>query len=236
MSEPDPLEYCRNIESYLCQKNEGHLIRVVGPSFEVVASWMRDHIPFKVACVGIDRSVERYYRKGPRRRPVRIEFCDADVRDAFDEWRRATGMTGSGATTSTAPADVKAGPSLPEHLERALMRFTNARATGRVDASFDPLIDEVSVALDEARAASGGLRGQKRQALLERLEALDARVSHSAVAAIGAERREELTREVEDELSGFRQDMPADRFASVSATALDRKIRAHLGLPVLRFA
>jgi len=30
----DPAEYCREIENYLCQKNEGHLIRIVGPAFE----------------------------------------------------------------------------------------------------------------------------------------------------------------------------------------------------------
>ena len=32
-------EYCREIETYLCQKNDGHLIRVVGPSFEIVSGW-----------------------------------------------------------------------------------------------------------------------------------------------------------------------------------------------------
>ena len=50
-------------------------------------------MPLKVACAGIDRYFERYYRKGPRRRPVRIEFCEADVLDAFDDWRRAVGVT-----------------------------------------------------------------------------------------------------------------------------------------------
>ena len=42
---------------------------------------------------GIDRYFERYYAKGPRRRPVRVEFCEADVLDVFDEWRRALGIT-----------------------------------------------------------------------------------------------------------------------------------------------
>ncbi len=101
----DVAEYCREIETYLCRKNDGHLIRVVGPSFEIVSRWAIDGVPLKVALGGIDRYFERYYRKGPRRRPVRIDFCDADVRDVFDEWRRATGVSAdSGETTRQRPA------------------------------------------------------------------------------------------------------------------------------------
>ena len=84
-----PEEYCRQLESYLCRKNDGHLIRIVGPAFEQVCGWATRGIPIKVACRGIDRCFDRYYARGPRRRPVRIEFCEADVLDVFDEWRRA---------------------------------------------------------------------------------------------------------------------------------------------------
>src|SRR5919206_4455135 len=85
-------EFCQQIEAYLCRKNDGHLIRVTGPSFELVSSWAAQGIPLKVAYAGIDRYFERYYRKGPRRRPVKIDFCAADVLDVFDEWRRAIGI------------------------------------------------------------------------------------------------------------------------------------------------
>src|SRR5256886_2978161 len=92
--------YCREIEAYLCRKNDGHLIRVVGPSFELVSSWAAQGIPLKIAFRGIDRYFERYYSKGPRRRPVRIDFCEADVLDVFDEWRRALGLTNQGRVES----------------------------------------------------------------------------------------------------------------------------------------
>ena len=68
-------------------------MRVVGPSFDLVSRWAADGVPLKVAFRGIDRYFERYYKKGPRRRPVRVDFCEADVRDVFDEWRRAVGIT-----------------------------------------------------------------------------------------------------------------------------------------------
>src|SRR6185295_15042434 len=100
----DVPEYCREIETYLCRKNDGHLIRVVGPSFEIVSGWAEQGVPLKVACAGIDRYFERYYRKGPRRRPVKIDFCEADVLDMFDEWRRAVGIVGQPSSESPVTA------------------------------------------------------------------------------------------------------------------------------------
>src|SRR5204863_1077323 len=90
-------DYCRELEAYLCRKNDGHLVRIVGPSFERVCGWAAQGIPFKIACEGIDRYFVRYYSKGPKRRPVQIDFCDADVLEAFDTWRRSVGVRLPGA-------------------------------------------------------------------------------------------------------------------------------------------
>src|SRR5580765_1882039 len=103
--------YCREIEAHLCRKNDGHLVRIVGPAFDLVAGWETRGIPVKVACAGVDRYFERYYRKGPRRRPVRIEFCDADVLDAFDAWRRAVGVSVPASGTGTHSSDANDGAS-----------------------------------------------------------------------------------------------------------------------------
>ena len=54
-------DYCRHIEAYLCRKNDGHLIRIVGPAFDVVSRWEAQGVPLNVACAGIDRYFERYY-------------------------------------------------------------------------------------------------------------------------------------------------------------------------------
>src|SRR6478672_7333926 len=93
MQDEEAGEYCRALETYLCRKNEGHLIRIVGPAFEQVCGWAARGIPLSIAQQGIDRYFERYYAKAtPRRRPVQIQFCEADVLDVFDEWRRAVGV------------------------------------------------------------------------------------------------------------------------------------------------
>src|SRR5690606_28656812 len=113
--------YCRQVERYLCQRNGGHLIRLVGPAFQLVARWAEAGVPLRIVQHGIDRTVARREARGPQRRPVRIEFCEADVLDAYDQWRRAVGPAAV-ARTQTDPDAVAAatparrGPSLTSHL------------------------------------------------------------------------------------------------------------------------
>lgn len=237
----DLSDYCREIEAHLCRKNDGHLLRLVGPSFEVVAGWARQGVPIKVALTGIDRYFERYYRKGPRRRPVKIDFCDADVLDVFDEWRRATGVSvaGSGpdeAGETDAGASRRKGPSLPEHLERVLLRLSQLRAKGTLDETADSLLDRVSAELDVARAKASGLRGDERRAAVERLDRLDAEVLALARTLATADVLEDVRRETSEELAAFRGTMAADAFSATFERATARHLRERLGLPVIAFS
>jgi hypothetical protein len=232
-------DYCREIETYLCKKNDGHLIRVVGPSFELVSGWAEGGVPLKVACRGIDRYFERYYRQGPRRRPVKIDFCEADVLEVFDEWRRAIGLTGS-AAPADADANVVAaaqsatrGPSLPAHLERVLMRLTTARINGALGEAADPALDRVSAELDAARASARGVRGEARRALLERLTDLDAQLLKIARQSLPPDELQRIERSADEELAPFKPQMAADAYARAHAAAADRLIRERAGLPTV---
>lgn len=239
----DIAEYCRDIETYLCRKNDGHLIRVTGPSFDLVAGWATSGVPLNVALEGIDRYFERYYRKGPRRRPVKIDFCEADILDVFDEWRRATGLTAPAPTpgddassgSSDAPADARKGPSLPAHLERVVLRLTAARAGGALGEPFDDVIDRVAGELDAARAEVRGVRGAARQRLIERLAALDQELLQRAHASVDESVRAEIAREAEKELAPFRLGMAPDAFARARAGAIDRLVRDRFRLPTIAF-
>jgi hypothetical protein len=229
-------EYCREIETYLCQQNQGHLIRIVGPSFELVSRWASDGVPLKVAFRGIDRTVERHARKAARRRPLKIDFCEADVLDVFDEWRRATGVTAAnaGGAPSSVPSPRK-GPSLPEHLERALLRLTNARATDVLDSRADPLIDRLSSELDRVRANARGLRGAERHEVIDRLARLDDELSILALETIDHERLQQIEREADRDLAPYQSTMPAADLARARHAAVDQAVRSHLRLPVLTF-
>jgi hypothetical protein len=208
---------------------------VVGPSFDLVAAWAQRGIPLKVALAGIDRYFERYYRRGPRRRPVKIDFCEADVLDVFDEWRRATGVTA--ATDAEAEVIPHTGrhSSLPEHLQRVLTSLTAARSSGTVGESFDATIDQVSEALDEVRGKAGGVRGDARRAVLERLVAIDHAMialarTHLDPKALAAAEREAAT-----ELAPFKAAMAVDAYARAFNAAVDQLIRASLNLPTVGF-
>lgn len=245
-------EYVRAIEHHVCQKNDGHLIRVVGPAFELVCGWEREGIPLKVALRGIDRYFERYYRHGPRRRPVRVEFCDADVREVFDEWRRAVGVTAraesrepESPTASANPAALgdtghdgaaeRHGPSLPAHLQRVLLKLSSARATGRLGEDLDALIDRVNDELDRARAESRGLRGEARQALIARLATIDRELLDAALAALAEHDQAALARDADAELDGYRDRMAPEAYGRAHQRLVDHLLRERYGLPVVSF-
>jgi hypothetical protein len=249
----DPHEYCRDVEAYLCRKNDGHLIRVTGPSFDLVSGWAERGIPLRIAYKGIDVYFERYYRNGPRRRPVRIDFCEADVLDAFDEWRRAVGIASTRAASDTVGDDDGAreadasgvsassgdarrrGPSLPAHLERVLLRLSSARATGRLGPETDAVIDEVAAELDAVRASAKGTRGPRRQATLDRLSALDARLLAAVQPALDQVTAADVAREADEQLAGFRTRMTPDAFARAREAAVARLVRERLGVPTIAF-
>lgn len=231
-------EYCREIETYLCRKNDGHLIRIVGPSFDVVSGWAEQGVPLKVAFAGIDRYFERYYRNSrTRRRPVRIDFCDADVLDVFDEWRRSVLVPAGEANDGSEAGgeEPRRGPSLPAHLERALLRLTAARADGRLSADFDRYLDEISGELDRARSSAGGVRGEARRALTTRLAALDRAMLAAARAALDASELTRMREQASEELGAYRERMEADALARAESAIVDRLVRDRFGLPVVAF-
>lgn len=237
---PSPDQYCRQIEAYLCRRNDGHLVRIVGPAFEQVSGWADRGVPLTVACVGIDRYFERYYAKGPRRRPVRIEFCEADVLDAFDEWRRAVGVVDRAVPGNEAGGvddpDGGAGGrrgSLPAHLERAVARLVALR--GGDDQSMDGVLEATVRELDVLRAGSRGVRGAARVALLDRLRELDRGLLAAGLAQYTDETRAALQAEAEAELVPFRDRLLPEAYQRALVAARDRLVRERRRLPVLSF-
>ena len=221
--------YCRAIETYLCQRNHGHLVRVVGPAFDCVAGWAARGVPLRVACRGIDRCVERSEAKATRRRPMRVEFCDADVLDVFDEWRRAVGVPV--ADTASDEAHARRQASLAAHLERVVARLTALRGSGGL--ALGDVVDPMVAELDAARQTAKGLRGDARRALLDRLRTLDAALVTAVRDRLDAGTRTGLAGEADDELRAFRDRMPPEAYADARAACVDRLIRDRYGLPVV---
>lgn len=244
----DAIDYCRRIEAYLCQKNGGHLVRIVGPAFEKVRDWSAQGVPLKVAFRGIDRCVERANARGGRRRPLRIEFCEADVLDTFDAWRRAIGVgQGSGTSelesagdagmegaASDSPASAVRKGSLAAHIQRSVTRLLATKGLG-ADSVYDETISRITNELDDLAVRAKQARGEARQEIIRLLEALDARLLAAARTRVDPHTAAELRAEADAELAGLAARMPADVRAKVRERAFERLLRDTLNLPVLTY-
>lgn len=235
----DRADYCRQIETYLCRKNAGHLVRIVGPAFEQVCAWADRGVPLKVAFRGIDRYCERYYADGRKRRPVRIEFCEADVLEAFDDWRRAVGVTGPAAGASTAaedrPDDALRRPPLAAHIERVITRLTALQSGGSRSARFDEVLAGAVRELASLHSAARLARGEHRAEIIRRLADIDNALLTAARDELDADAAGQLSREAEAELAPFRARIPPDARARAVDAALGRLVRDAVGLPILSY-
>ena len=226
----DPGSYCREVEAYLCRKNDGHLIRIVGPAFELVSDWANHGIPLRIVCRAIDRTFERYYATGPKRRPVRIEYCEADVLELYDDWRRAVGVA------SAASSDVsRRGPSLAAHLEQVIARLTAWRAGSDRPSGIESLVDGLVRELDAARGPAKTARGATRQRLLTQLADADGQLVTTLRQTAETSLRARLREEAERDLEPFRERMPRTAFKQAVEAGADRLLRDHFKLPRVPF-
>lgn len=244
----DDVEYCREIESYLCRKNGGHLVRIVGPSFETVCKWSEQGVPLKIVFRGIDRCVDRAAAKGGRRRPLRIEFCEADILAVFDDWRRAVGVTIGSlvAAGSSEPMQVSEAAevcddevssrrgSLPAHISRSVARLLAAKSEPP-DQAFDGTISRIIQELDTMAASAKNVRREVRSSMIERLAVLDAELIAAARPRVDAPTADALQREADAELAAFTSRMPPEGLARARQLAFERLLRESLNLPVLSY-
>ncbi|MFN2447536.1 MAG: hypothetical protein ABR606_18365 [Vicinamibacterales bacterium] len=218
------------------------MIRIVGPSFDLVSGWAQDGVPFKIACAGIDRYFERSDRRRPRRRPVRIEFCGADVLDAFDHWKKsvgvarvATGDRDESASWSDSPALSRRGPSLAGHLEQVVARLTVRRATSTLAQPAAEILDRAVRAIDALQSRAKRARGEARDGVISELAGLEDEVLTDLTATLMPAERAALEVEAEQELAAFRARMPADAFARARHAAFTRLVRDRFVLPQIRY-
>lgn len=233
-------QYCREIEAHLTRVNGGHLVRIVGPGFALVREWYQDGIPLSVVLRAVDAKAARH-DAGASRRPLRIEFCEGDVRHVFDGWRRAVGLSVSSAVEAAVDggaetvdaADERRRPSLPKHLDRAIDRLS--RAAGRLEwpESLRETAARLLGELTALRAESAHIRGAARDALVARLSALDEDLLIAVRSSSTPDAQRQARQEAEQELEAFRARLPPGQWERSIGASVDRLLRDQLGLPTL---
>lgn len=232
MMDDTPLDipaYCRHVEAYLCRRNGGHLVRIVGPGFELVRGWAGEGVPLTIVERAIDRCSERREARREGTRALRIEFCEAEVRSQFQRWRKAVGpYIGEGETTAGAAP----GAGLSTHLARAVERLSRAAARLGHSEAFRARLDAIIARVADVQSQSKGARGARRAHVLGELAAIDRELMDAARAEAA---QSGLEADVKDaaakQLAPWRERMPGDAWAGATAAAADRLLRDRLDLP-----
>ena len=228
-SEIDPGSYCRDVESYLCRRNHGHLIRIVGPAFDLVCGWVTRQIPLSVVFKGIDRAVQRREAKGTQRRPVRVEFCESDILESFDEWRRAVGL-GSDSVRST-PLGSTRRLSLVAHVERVITGLSHWSSSAACPPGLVELASQIANKLCGLKSAAQTARGKIREEMLVQLIEFENELMKASWKTVDDRLEITLRVEAERELEPFRNRMPPSAFQQSVAAGRDRLLRERLKLP-----
>lgn len=234
----DVADYCRQVEAHLTRINGGHLVRVVGPGFALVKQWADEGVPLSIVFRGIEQKAERH-AAGASKRPLRIEFCEADVRVLYDDWRRAIGGAaafGAGAPPEAGSAPPQAEPKrrpASKTIERAIERL--GRLAGRLELSgeFRDAVSQVIEQLSALREELARTRGPAREHLLERLVPLERRLLDQARRVVPADVLRGITAQAEQDLATYRDRMSPEAWARAVSVTVDRGVREHVGLPVL---
>jgi hypothetical protein len=232
-------EYCRRVEEHLARVNAGHIIRIVGTAFDMVRAWALEGIPLGIVCRGIDQKAERH-RAGRSKRPLRLEFCEGDVRALYDDWRRAVGAwrpeSGGADTPLLPPAmEERRRPSASRQLDRAIDRVV--AASGNLDLpealslALTTILDEMVALREPLRQA----RGVARKTLTARLVDVDRAIADAARRAAGASLGE-VEAEARRELAAFRGRLPAEAWDRSVRAGVDRLLRERYNLPFLDIA
>lgn len=241
-------DYCRAVETHLTRVNGGHLVRIVGPGFALVREWESSGIPLSIVQRAIDQKAERHKQGAAGRsgRPLRIEFCEIDVRELFEDWKRAIGIaalpddaTPSGAETEHAVAGVDAVvPSsrrqpLSKHLERVSDKLS--RLLGRQDLP-EPFLERVNATISVVAAArdrARTARGAARDEIVAVLRPLDVEIMAAARLVPTAAERDAMQRQAEDELGAYRSRLSPNAWETALTATKDRLLRERWSLPVI---
>jgi hypothetical protein len=237
----DVADYCRQVEAHLTRINGGHLVRVVGPGFALVKQWADEGVPLSVVFRGIEHKAERH-AAGASKRPLRIEFCEADVRAIYDDWRRAIGVTApptEGADADVATSGERAASpkrrSVPKAIDRAIDRL--GRLAGRLElpGEFRDAMSRLIEQLSALREELAHTRGAARDRLLERLAPLERDLLDHARGVVSADVMRDITISAEQDLAPYRERLSPEAWARAIAVTVDRRVREHLELPSLDF-
>ena len=235
----DVESYCREIEAYLCRKNDGHLIRVVGPAFEHVIgvgaagysaarrrSGRRSLLRALLSQGAAPPTGSHRVLRSRRARCIRSLASCGRGRHGRARRGRRPACRGSAGRSASQPKR-----SLAGHLESLVARLTILRGSDKARPR------SVRRLTGDARHRRDCVPRRRRQEVrrarrcLSRLSEIDRALIGEATSALSAKNSQAIEREALGDVEAFRSRMPVDAFERACRAARDRLVRHHFSLP-----
>ena len=123
--------------------------------------------------------------------------------------------------------------SLASQIDGALARLTVLRGSDKAGPIIGAALEAAVRALDALRPDAERVRGDARDALLQRVTEIEDTLAAEALAALKPDQRQAFEKDADAELSPFRPRMTAEAYAQSRRAAIHRLVRQHFGLPSL---
>jgi hypothetical protein len=194
----------------------------------LIESWKEAGVPLQAVLTGIERTFERWQKRGQRFRKINgLGYCSQEVLRAAEEVR--LGETQSGGARD---ARAELSPFSKEEVAGFLTANSEALAVAstRVEQSGDAILREdlsgAAASLRDIARASGG-PAQSLEDLERHLTALEEKLAASLTRASSVELLARLRAEVEQGIAPYRGKMMAAQIESLERQFLKKRLFEH---------
>jgi len=221
---------CRGLHT---AANPGMLLSPI--DWALIESWKAAGVPLQAVLTGIERTFERWQKRGQRFRKANgLGYCSQEVLRAAEEVRH--GETQSG---SARDARAELSPFSKEEVTGFLTANSEALAVAstRVEQSGDAILREdlsgAAASLRDIAARASGGPAQSLEDLEGHLTALEEKLAASLTRASSVELLARLRAEVEQGIAPYRGKMMAAQIESLERQFLKKRLFEHYEIPRL---
>ena len=190
--------------------------------WSLIETWKQTGIPLHVVFRGIDRAFEKHQARKTRKLVNSIFYCQQAVMESYDEYLEArVGQNAEGEREGVAA-------------EKALLALRDLRAQlDKTAATFTAResIERVRFMLSELEEEFTSGKTPSLVQVENALQACDYILLETAQWLIEPLVLEEFKKEARKELRIYRKKVAPDMYSRIEQNVMNRKLRAHFGLP-----
>lgn len=201
----------------------------------LIESWKEAGIPLEAVRSGIERTFEKFAKKGHRFRKVNgLGYCTQEVMVAAEEMKTAKVEGGNGSAVHPSNLPFTAEEVL-RYLEDGISRLGSAADQARKNSNFDLAkdFDQAASDLQMIAAQTGEAVLKDLQGLERQLTVLEERLTASLTRSCSVDLLTRMHEEAERGMAPFRRTMNAAQIESLERQFIKKKLFEYHQLPRL---